>query len=216
MSRSELDCPLSEILLHGCDPQSNSPLFRTLPAEIRNQIFPLVLLRSYDKLRPYPSDSYYFRPGYEYATTIDTALLFTCKRVYLEAHLHPVLSNEHVFWGGSPGEKEPRYAPHLHNYFRKMSKEARENVGRVHLFTEMWWLEMAFPETCWRLTGVGVKELMITVRHTDWMGWEHGRPSVVMGRRWTRELKELKQLETLVIELETMEKDKEQVCRDDA
>lgn len=86
--------------LSDCDPQNNSPLFNTLSPEIRNQIFDLVfeptvrlpneaalietlnIFQSFPCVAPLMEEA---RTGF----TIDTVLLRTCRRVYVEARFIP-------------------------------------------------------------------------------------------------------------------------------
>jgi hypothetical protein len=184
------------------DPQDGSPLFITIPPEIRNRIFAFA--------RPYPEDAYYYRPGYHYCQRIDTALLATCCRIYSETHDLPVSHNEHVFWGsanrGPPGLKlseKPR------RYFKQMTLDQRKAVVDVHLFTQLFWLEGTFPNIC---NEMNPKRIKITVRHTDWWFWENNT-RLIMKTGWGDDLKSIKELEVLEVELETMERDKAQVSK---
>jgi hypothetical protein len=85
----------------------------------------------------------------------------------------------------------------------------RDAVTNVHFFTQMYWLEKSFPEIC-RIKEMRPKSLKITIRHTDWWNWEDNS-RLRMEEGWGRMLKELKGLEELELELETMERDKDQV-----
>ena len=76
------------------DAQAGSPLFMSLPAEIRNHIFQLALTSFDDKTRPYKRGAYYYRPGHRYAQKIDTNLLRTCRRILYETRDIPASINE--------------------------------------------------------------------------------------------------------------------------
>lgn len=152
------------------NPQIASPLFSTLPAEIRNHIFYYALLAYPDLARPYSRHSFWNRPGYTHARAIAVALLLTCRRVYLETDLLPVVHNEHVIWG----VEKPRIPPGSTNYLlydRHMKLSQRNVVQFVHLFTQQFWLEdwknqwLAFT-TSW--PEGGPRKIRITIRHTDW------------------------------------------------
>ena len=152
------------------NPQIASPLFSKLPAEIRNHIFYYALLAYPDPGRPYSKHSSWYRPGYTHARAITVNLLRTCRRVYLETDLLPVVHNEHIIWG----VEKSRIPPGSTNYLlhdRHMKLSQRNAVQFVHLFTQQYWLEdwknqwldftSSWPEG-------GPETLKITIRHTDW------------------------------------------------
>lgn len=152
------------------NPQIASPLFSTLPAEIRIHIFHYALLAYPDPARPCSKHSFWYRPGYTHARAIAVTLLLTCRRVYLETDLLPVVHNEHVIWG----VEKPRIPPGSTNYLlsdRHMKVSQRNAVQHVHLFTQQFWLEdwknqwLAFT-TSW--PEGGPENITITIRHTDW------------------------------------------------
>ena len=152
------------------NPQIASPLFSILPAEIRNHIFYYALLAYPDPARPYSRHSFWYRPGYTHARAIAVALLLTCRRVYLETDLSPVIHNEHIIWG----VEKSRLPSGSTNYLlqdRHMKLSQRNVVQCVHLFTQQFWLEdwknqwLAFT-TSW--PEGGPKKIRITIRHTDW------------------------------------------------
>lgn len=82
------------------DPQSASPLFNRIPAEIRNQIFELALSAYDDKNKPYNNGSYYYRPDHRYAHKVDTNLLLTCRRIYNEKDI-PASINPYIYAGST-------------------------------------------------------------------------------------------------------------------
>lgn len=189
-----------------CNPQAASPLFYAIPPEIRNIIFQLAL-RSYpDVSRPYPGNAYHFRPGYECGQRIDMGLLLTCRLIYNETRLLPVVSNEHVFWcdRGPPGLRtEPA------TYFRRMAEEQQNVVDCVHFFAQQYWLEQTFPRIC-STTEMRPRKLKITIRHSDWWYWERNQ-LLVLKDNWTNKMSLLRRLEEFEIELETFERDKDQM-----
>lgn len=152
------------------NPQIASPLFSILPAEIRTHIFYYALLAYPDPARPYSRHSFWYRPGYTHARAIAVALLLTCRRVYLETDLLPVIHNEHIIWG----VEKSRLPSGSTNYLlhdRHMKLSQRNVVQCVHLFTQQFWLEdwknqwLAFT-TSW--PEGGPEKIRITIRHTDW------------------------------------------------
>lgn len=90
------------ILSHITDDTRNAqvycPLFSKLPAEIRQIIYKFVFLQYEAKSRLYRSDSQYYRPGSTCRKFIDTALLYTCRRVLIEARFIPLQTATHEFW----------------------------------------------------------------------------------------------------------------------
>ena len=162
------------------NPQTASPLFTVLPAEIRNEIFHYALLSFSDLTCPYTPHSYYYRPGYTHARTIATNLLLTCRRIYLETHLLPLTINEHVIWA----TERSRWPPNVHTYSYlidgRMKASQRSTIQYIHLFAQQFWLEdwkdqwLSFTQS-WP-DGFPPR-LKITIRHTDW--WYN-----LLGERW--------------------------------
>ena len=188
------------------DPQNACLLFTILPPETRNNIFSLALCGYDDKDRPYPEYSYYSRPGYRFHRRIDTALLATCRRIYRETHDLPISQNEHVFWfkrGPSVSSLGPA------QYFERFTVEQQSAVKQVHFFTQLFWLEKTFPMIC-KLSLVKAKHIKVTVRHTDWWYWESNAP-LAMKSQWVDNLRYIAGLQSLEVELETIEQNKAQV-----
>ncbi len=151
------------------NPQVTSPLFTILPAEIRNVIFQFILQGHPDPNRPYSRHSFWYRPGYTHARKIATELLLTCRRVYLEIDLLPLVFNEHIIWGVERSRIPPQTSYYLLDNRLKLSQ--RDAIQYVHLFTQQFWLEdwkdqwlaysQSWPDGC-------PPRLRITIRHTDW------------------------------------------------
>jgi len=147
------------------NPQEKSPLFNLIPAEVRNEIFDLVFTAYDDKAHPYPQDAYYYRPNFRYAHRIDTALLRTCRRAYIETRNLPGNLNSHVEWHngsrGPPVWTAEQGSPH--------------SVTSVHLFMQQVCLQ-SWDQRAYRLTQEfdRLRELKITIRHSDWWYWESG------------------------------------------
>jgi hypothetical protein len=83
------------------NPQLQSPLFGTLPGEIRNEIFALVLMQYEDEAELYPEDSYWYRPGFTAPRKSDSALLRTCRAAYAEGKKVYLKDLEWAFWFGT-------------------------------------------------------------------------------------------------------------------
>ena len=175
------------------NPQSASALFSQIPAEIRHLIYEFALLASPDPLRPFSKHSWHYRPGYTHARLINTNLLLTCRRVYLEADHLAVSQNEHLIYQpakrGPPGHKPyllftSSTSPSSSSSFKRRSllKHAqRARIQQVHIFAPQLWLEdwnQEWRDYCksWSDYGYGIgcnrnehpPRLKITMRHTDW------------------------------------------------
>lgn len=159
------------------DPQTASPLFNRIPAEIRNYIFELALTSFDDKTRPYKKGAYYYRPDYRHAQKIDTNLLLTCRRISFEAEGVPASINEHTSWY----ERAPADVTknELSMAIHPAALKRRLRLKTLHLFTQQFWLEGViqrglWPQTFERLTQswdhvfANVTCLKITLRHSDW------------------------------------------------
>ena len=176
------------------NPQVASPLFSQLPGEIRRLIYQYALTASPDLTRPFSKHSWHYRPGYTHARSINTSLLRTCRRVYLEVDRLAVSQNEHLIYQpvkhGPPG-----HSPYLLTFASSSSSSSsssfkrrgllkqvqREQIQQVHIFAQQSWLEdwnNQWLHYCqsWsaRKHSIGVdgeehpERLKITIRHTDW------------------------------------------------
>ncbi|ESK95140.1 hypothetical protein Moror_13872 [Moniliophthora roreri MCA 2997] len=201
-----------ELLVHSIRdkdvcPQHQSPLYSAVPPEIRNMIFALALLYTYDKSRPFSTDTYYYRPDFLYRDRIDTSLLLTCRQVYLETWSLPLSRNDHVFWCyRGPHDASP------FRFFSSLNDEQRALVERIHIFAQLYWFEdqhSEFSRTC-RHPAFTLRSIHITIRHSDWWFWEHNN-ALELKDGWTESLRSVKRLEELVLELETIERDKDQM-----
>jgi hypothetical protein len=97
---------LLNISVSDCNLQNQSPLFTTIPPEIRNQIFGLTLEEQDGKDAIAPQE-YWYRPDYTHYRFIDTALLRTCRRIYLETRFIPPQNVTCRFWIGSQSRAAP-------------------------------------------------------------------------------------------------------------
>ena len=79
----------------------------------------------------------------------------------------------------------------------------------MHFFTQLFWLEKTFPMIC-KLSLVKAKHIKVTVRHTDWWYWESNAP-LAMKSQWVDNLRYIAGLQSLEVELETIEQNKAQV-----
>ena len=156
-------------------PQDDCPLFKQLPSEVRNSIWRFALMAYDDKEKPYEEDRYYTRPGYRYHSRMSFTLLQTCRRIYLEAHMFPVIMNEIVAWCyrvPPDGITDPVFR------LVRMRPEQLCSGLTIHLFTQQYWLEDSWPALAGNKL-MNPKTLHITFRHTDWWYWENREPIVI-------------------------------------
>ncbi|GAB7355507.1 hypothetical protein MBLNU459_g5996t1 [Dothideomycetes sp. NU459] len=103
------------------DPQANSPLFSTIPKEVRDLVFEYALLAYPDPNRPYSNNEQYARPGVVGHPRIATELLATCRAVYVECYQLPITLNPLiVFFDGHFGN----IPPHARGGFSNLRKLA--------------------------------------------------------------------------------------------
>lgn len=86
MSKAEVRAlrrSLAQIEPESSNSQHQSPLFATLPSEVRNLIFEYALCQTIDSHRSRPEPQIArSRPNHERMSAIDTSLLRTCRLVY--------------------------------------------------------------------------------------------------------------------------------------
>jgi hypothetical protein len=97
---------IDEITRSGCNPQSQSPLYK-IPAEIREEIFSYVLSESDGKDAISPHD-YWYRPDYPSFRYIDTNLLQICRQVWVETYTLPRRNVSPRIWLGTDERRPPR------------------------------------------------------------------------------------------------------------
>ncbi|MCJ1432846.1 hypothetical protein MMC27_002204 [Xylographa pallens] len=198
-------------------PQDHCPLLKVLPSEIRHLIFSLVLT-AYDG-KPYGKGTYYDRPGYHHSRRIDTKLLCTCKVVYLECSLLPVKLNEINAWYG-PERGPPQYQLRKETTWPATFEQIA--ASRWHIFMQQKCLESNWVDDT--LPDINPPIIHMTIRHTDWWDWEHGRAlhldpkqagqaqkpfrtedESFLDGSWGGAFRHLRGLQQFVLELETVE-----------
>ena len=122
--------------LTKCNMQLESPLFALLPREIRDLVWEFATASYEDVRYEYGRNEYYYRPGHTARLRTDTALLLTCRRIWLEANAFPMLQAEHCFW-------YYRAAPDGRNseWMGNLTDDNRKNFGELHLFAQMFAIE---------------------------------------------------------------------------
>lgn len=156
--------------------QSYCPLFTIIPPEIRNRIYEFSLESAGtdpNKRPAYMKHAMYYRPGFQRPKRINTSVLQTCRRIYIEACLVPIAMSEHTFW-------YHRAPPHVKNanspreYFLKMTCDQLAAVQHLHFFMQQYCLEGDWWHICRSISNIGIapKKVTITLRHSDWWHWE--------------------------------------------
>lgn len=165
------------------DPQANCPLFKTLPAEVRQNIYKLVFLQYELLSRPYSKYQPYYRPGSTAQKCVDTALLHTCLRVFLEARTIPLKTATHEFWCDTPspqhtelkGFQRDAIASGLREWHVPHIRHIHVNISALNFL-----LRTTRPNQTWGdLHSDGVaynpKTLTVTIGYTDWALWQWGQ-----------------------------------------
>ncbi|KAF5023565.1 hypothetical protein F66182_4378 [Fusarium sp. NRRL 66182] len=212
------------ILSKQQNPQDDSPLFRMLPAEVRDYIFSFVLA---DHPDPSPSRQYnpqtcYSRPSYFAPQRTDTRVLRTCRAIYRETWFRPFLLREHTQWATSDDRAPPKTIRRQHQpALLKMLKQIAKQQGletveieRLRVFAQMYKLEEGKLRTILATRLLAPRTLTLTIRHTDWWFWEHDEPLRFQGC-WINDVGRAMSSSTnqFCIELESLERKKDQVDR---
>ncbi len=174
----------------GADAQASSPLFSSIPAEIRQRIYTLTLRSFDDHSKPYNPQHHHYRPGHEYRQKYDLRLLQTCKRIYHEARLLPISLNEiTIYLYRGPRSNLPAHP--VHNWqerYNGLNPDQRNAVQTVHFYAQQCYLEstpalldpgtarFATPQFCGGRSilapSMTTKKLILTLRRSDWWSWE--------------------------------------------
>ena len=233
MLRTEMSAEDNHVLAVRLDSninsQESSTLCTRIPPEIRLSIFSLAVT-AYDDGPQYMRGTYYDRPEYHFHHRIDTALLQTCRRIYLETSLLPVKLNEMVRWGCYHTRAPPHVTGDFATFFPyllTMHTVEQQAVLTAHIFPQQWWLEDRWPKLT-RKGRLSLSVLHITMRHTDWYNWWDGARlcfNVLHGKSmsyetnhnpsspfsvdsWGYSFRHLHGLKHLILELETIEEKK--------
>ncbi|KAF2457492.1 hypothetical protein BDY21DRAFT_274175, partial [Lineolata rhizophorae] len=183
-------------------PQTQSPLFGVIPAEIRNLIYEFTLAQAEDG-EHYPPNAYYYRPGYRRRGRVHAQLLLTCRRVYGETHGLPMRLATHPFW-------HSRGPPHAYrlkllNFLRLTPKNLRD-LEHVQFFTQLWWLEQGKLSADYlNQPRFQPRRITITIRHSDWWYWEKDH-ALKIEDAWVDRFRGPATLRLLTMEFETIER----------
>lgn len=130
---------LKNMQLADCDKQTLSPLFSKIPGEIRNNIFDMAMTQYENKDKPFAEDAYWYRPGFTCEAYLDTALLRTCRRIYLESRHLPAKPSCLTLWFEKHNRRPPGYTNGVYN--KMIEKYNFAGCKRAQVFAQMYWLE---------------------------------------------------------------------------
>jgi hypothetical protein len=203
-----------------CNQQLQSPLFKILPAEIRNDIFSLALLQYEDLANPYPEHDFCYRPGHRARRIVSTDLLLTCRRIWLEANHWPMEQAVHSFWYDR--SRRPTWTVSTGNatysddfrfleFMNGLTPLQKPRVKHIQVSAQMYWLDETLNTGClWTQIGrqsLTLSTFTITIRHSDWWHWE-AEVTLRLNAGWVSELlqsSEANRVSEFPLELETLE-----------
>jgi hypothetical protein len=207
---------LSDITPATFDVQNNSPLFTKLPTEVRHEIFRIVLAQYDATSRPYPKEAFYYRPGCMAPKCIDTAILYTCRRVLYEARYIPLQTAVHEFWGSMPAPPHTTMdlSPSL-SCPRGLTQAHITHTRDFHVYGDYCFLTGRTRNLIWMWSWYPEREkrcrprsVTMTIPHTGWMNWEYGVEPMILDDtiedffklKWPDSIEELRiRFETLEI-----------------
>ncbi|KIW71874.1 hypothetical protein PV04_00103 [Phialophora macrospora] len=198
--------------------QQGSCLFASFPGEVRDRICTFVLncYESNNPARLWNNDSSYVRPGYSAPHVADTALLRTCQRLYTENWFRPWVSATHTFylaWAGRrPDDRQrmtvPKFQPFLN---RLVAAHGDVEISHVRVFAQLCYLEPGDQlSSILRMKTFFPRKITVTVRHHDWWAWESDA-QLRIGSTWVRDCRVPASLRELCVELESLQRKKDQV-----
>ena len=199
-----------------CLPQTQSPLFSSIPPEIRNRIFSLALAEYEDLSAAYPETTCYRRPDYTAPRRTSTTLLRTCQLIYREAWFRPFTSATATLWLGAE-DRRPSHVTTIDALAAAGALVSRVHgepvqIDGVHVFAQLYKLED--PQQLNRVFDAvrhaPPRTFTITIRHTDWWWWESDKPLAIK-LRWGDKCEFPSSVQVLRIELESLERKKGQV-----
>ncbi|KAK6345684.1 hypothetical protein TWF718_007593 [Orbilia javanica] len=195
------------------NPQHGSPLF-LLPGELRNQIWEYALTPYNDFSRPYPSSTPYCRPDYYAPLTSAVSLLRTCKAIYKESWYLPWIKADLCFYLTSTDRRPPRVetVERVEAILNDLhSRGIDTSTNHVRVFAQAYQLEdrTSFPRIL-RMDHFRPREVVVTIRHTDFWYWERDAP-LRLGGQWVSRCEFPESVKVFKLEFESLERKKEQV-----
>ncbi|KAF7182922.1 hypothetical protein CNMCM7691_002666 [Aspergillus felis] len=197
----------------SCLDQNQSPLFSTLPPEIRREIFAYALAAFEDTSNPYSRDTYWTRPGYAAPHRTHTELLRTCKRVYQEAWFMPFTYAEHAFYLTSHDRAPEQLSPAAFQQCLDLIYRTHGKVeaGRIRIFAQLFMLETGYQmEELLDMTHFYPRSITLTIRYTDFWMWEDNLP-LYFGAQWVNKIRFPESVAQFSMDFESIERRKDEV-----
>ncbi|KAH8907036.1 hypothetical protein BR93DRAFT_654759 [Coniochaeta sp. PMI_546] len=213
-------------------PQTDSPLYSLLPAEVRAEIFSLALADYPDPSpeKHYQATTCYTRPSYFAPRRTDWALLAACRRAYAEAWHLPFVLREQTHWLTAQDRAPPEYRTgHIYSGAAEQSRllagRLEQIAGRLgddgegfeieglRAFAQMYKLEDGSLATLLGTPGLRPRRVTLTIRHADWWFWEQDERLRVEGQKWLEGTCEVlpASVREFCVELESLERKRDQV-----
>ncbi|KAL4960505.1 uncharacterized protein BDV14DRAFT_182434 [Aspergillus stella-maris] len=206
--------------------QNKSPLFTTLPPELRSLVFTFALSPYEDNAKSYAKETYWTRPGYNAPHRTCTALLRTCKAIYAEAWYLPFALAEHTIYLSSD-DRAPRgwkstqpigqFAKCLellhksHSVHAEGRGERPVETGDIRIFPQLYMLEPGNRlQSILSIPFLRPSEVRVTIRYTDFWFWE-GTEKLRIEGRWVDECVFPESVKRVVVDFEMIERRKEEV-----
>ncbi|KAL4930448.1 uncharacterized protein BDV17DRAFT_39005 [Aspergillus undulatus] len=203
--------------------QTTSPLFTTLPPEIRTQIFTYTLSPFEDNSNPYQKETYWARPGYNAPQKTCTELLRTCKAIYAETWFLPFALAEHVFYltgrDRAPGMRIAgknrsgrafgeclEMVHQVHNKKTEDEGRAPLETGNIQVFAQLYMLEPG--DAFQRLLNTPYlrpRQVRLTIRYTDFWHWENNRRLYIDGK-WVSVVRFPESVRRFVVDFESIDR----------
>lgn len=210
------------LLSRPAAPQPQCPLFATVPAEVRTQIFTLALSDYPDPSpdRRYKNETCYTRPSYFAQRRSDTELLRTCRAIYRECWFLPFILMEQTHWLTSADRAPPEYdletsKSRLSRRMERIIEEQNDStigISGLRVFAQMYILEGGALADLLSTPYLNPRSLTLTIRHADWWFWENDEPLRFEGD-WIKEASKClpQSVQEIHIELESLERKKSQI-----
>ncbi|KAK5988783.1 hypothetical protein PT974_10273 [Cladobotryum mycophilum] len=223
------------------NPQSDSPLFKLFPPEIRSKIFQYTLTDYEDtsSQSKYEESTCYTRPSYFARRRTSAELVQTCRAVYRETWFLPVILREQVIWLAQSDRQPPFYnqVRDLQKYTTQISQwngqeflaqdenghgegkttsaspsDQRVEIESMQVFAQMYKLEEGGLARIMKMKHWYARKITLTIRHTDWWYWEDDELLSFEGS-WLKGVNAQMSSSTreFRIELESLERKKDQV-----
>lgn len=179
---TDLD-PLSRIADNDCDPQVASSIFK-LPLEIRAQIYEYVFKQYESQTNAYAPTTPFYRPDCTGPKCINTALLYTCRRIFFEARFIPLQNATHNFWGEvpSPGDQRTKRSQFIpsHRAASGLTEAHIPHMRNFHFYGSLYdlfsstYLHLSYLSSEEALYRCRPRHVTITVPFLGWSTWMYG------------------------------------------